>query len=321
MSPYIWYSLNTVLLISYFLSSWYFYFNLLTYTTLLSILSYVFFDKSLRNLVEFFSVNANLILSYALIIIAIKLLMKLDKKLNDKSNNLALVNKELSEANKLNEALLVNEEQNRIANEIHDSVSQRLFYISCKINFLKHNINSCKDENLVNELVLIEEVLHAAIKELRETIYNYSEKNMQINSFEKILKEYINEVSKINNISIKLQINGTQDYMSSDAKKAIYRIISEAIGNSIRHGKSNNITLSLCSNEERTLLSIKDDGIGFSIKDKIKSNNTGLGIKNLRKLVNCYNGYIEINSDIKKGTLIKINIPRDNLMKNQGEVI
>ena len=55
----------------------------------------------------------------------------------------------------MNRLLLISEEQNRIANEIHDSVCQKLFFISCKISSLTrmNNIEYMEDLNYELELV------------------------------------------------------------------------------------------------------------------------------------------------------------------------
>jgi NarL family two-component system sensor histidine kinase LiaS len=472
-SPYIWYSLNTVLVTAYFLDKYYFIFNLLAYTTILSIMSFYFFNSSEKSAISFLSSNSNLILSYILIIFAIRSVMKLIKRLNKERKDLSVANEELLEANKMvddsmeyiallyqsihnlintkdwdktigiimkytreitktnttffcryscegklvieleekikddelkdiilknmkqnwekiitldfpfklsvqnkefiaisvkstyevygvlgieinttnksiierennnqlkllaslssilferfrieemNRLLLISEEQNRIANEIHDSVCQKLFFISCKISSLTRMNNIEYMEDLNYELELVKKSINNAMKELREVIYGYSYNLNGSSLFEDNIEACIDEISKLNEANISFNIIGNQDSISYDLKKAIYRILMEGIGNAVNHGKSKNLNINLCVEKEQIKIGIEDDGIGFDLKSKIKGNNLGLGIRNLYSLVNSFNGNIVIKSLMGKGTTINVLLPQKTILK-EGEIV
>lgn len=74
---------------------------------------------------------------------------------------------------RLEEQLLIIEEQNRIANEIHDSVSQRLFSIVCGIAAISKKLDSDNKE-LINHFELIRKSADLAMEELRSSIYDLS---------------------------------------------------------------------------------------------------------------------------------------------------
>ena len=61
-----------------------------------------------------------------------------------------------------------------------------------------------------------------------------------------------------------------------------------------------------------TELIIKDNGKGFIVEDAIKRN--GLGIDNMKRLVNSFNGSLDIDSELEKGTCIRINIPNEKIL-------
>ena len=67
----------------------------------------------------------------------------------------------------VNERLLISEEQNRIANEIHDSVLQRLFSMSCGIFSLIKKLNKYSLEEMERELNYIRETTDKVMKDLR----------------------------------------------------------------------------------------------------------------------------------------------------------
>lgn len=471
-SPYIWYSLNTVLVTAYFLDVFYFYFNLLTYTILTAV--FYIFDQVNYNVKSFLLDNSNLLLSYLLIIFSIKLLVSLIKILNKKSRELVLTNSEHVKANKMldesmeyiaslyqsfdnfiniknkdrlaelivsyttqitkssfaflyispgknqyifktseekyevyknnilnniklklseimrcneplkyqlenkefavisikssyeaygvlgieiedensaivkreninqikflaslssvmfeklkfeeiNKQLLIAEEQNRIANEIHDSVLQRLFYVSCKVQTIIQNKDKKDISKFDSELKLLKESIGSAMRDLREAIYSLSRKYDGISTFEENIRNYIEEVSKLNDVNINIDLTGRLELVNYELKKAIYRILSEGIGNAIRHGKSKNIFIVINMERELVKLKIDDDGMGFDLNKKLTSTNMGLGIKNMDTMVYSLNGEININSKLNKGTSIEIIIPNTNLQcKESGEAI
>ncbi len=97
--------------------------------------------------------------------------------------------------------------------------------------------------------------------------------------------------------------------LSLDQKKALYRIISEGIGNAIRHGNARQILVNLIIGNKYTLLEISDNGKGFNISAIENQNKLGMGIRNIRILARSLQGNIQINSEPGHGTVISIKIP------------
>jgi len=464
-SPYIWYSLNAVLVSAYLLSAFFMFVNLLTYTVILAFISFYLMPNSNMSFENSMLQNSNLILSYILIIIALNLLVMLARDINNKRLDIEKINGELIEANNMlaeslgnisslyqnvyafvtvknkdrlgaiiaeytqkttkatfafiytrtnsgkfaletygeidNETknallsaikthinyiltsdvtkdtvirdkiadkevvitaidfsgsfgglmgiemnrdngkiienqnidqirmlaslgailferfkieetyqnLLISEEQHRIANEIHDGVSQRLFYTSCKISTLTNMAINHKQIDLIAELHTLQDSMTAAIKELRETIYSNGSENIVENVFEESIRKYINEIKKLSNVSVDFKINGNFDYVDYELKKVILRIIAESCGNAIRHGKSENISIELSGYDEIIKIVICDDGIGFDLSKKIRESSIGFGIRNMNSLVYSLNGSIDIASKLSQGTTISVLLP------------
>lgn len=199
------------------------------------------------------------------------------------------------------------EEQNRIANEMHDNVSQRMFGISCAIHSIKARWKEMTNEQINEQLDLINVASNEAMKELRTTIYRLSSKKRGEKFFVLNLQKYLDEFSKLNNINIDFKISGNPEELSGSIKKSLYRIIHEATGNAVRHGRCSNLHVSLQESPGGVKLSIADDGIGFEL-DKV--NSRGLGLSNMEGLVKSLNGRFNISSNPGNGTGIYIVIPR-----------
>lgn len=209
---------------------------------------------------------------------------------------------------KVNEKLILYEEQNRIANEIHDSVCQRVFGISCATFSLKTRWTTMNESEIQEQLQLLHESSSNAIKELRATIFKLSNKKNGNKYFETCLREYLQEFSMLNKISIDLFVHGNLELIPSEVKKSIKRIIYEASGNAAKHGKCTNLDIDINIYDKAINLQIIDNGIGFD-KKRINFTNTGLGLFNINNMVKAFNGTLEIESGSKEGTKLLINIP------------
>jgi two-component system, NarL family, sensor histidine kinase LiaS len=201
----------------------------------------------------------------------------------------------------LNDELLLFEEQNRIANEIHDSVSQRLFSIVYAIHAMKRNPDN---ENFNEQLKLIEQSSRTASQELRECIYRLSSKKHKTNHFILSLQTYLDQIAKLNKVEIKLNAIEEVENLSIDKKQMILRIISESVGNALRHGKANNIQVNINVIDTQFLLIIQDNGSGISLIDS--DTNLGLGLRNIKNLVNSVNGHFQLESSAAEGTKLTI---------------
>ncbi len=228
---------------------------------------------------------------------------------------------ERSDLEEINDRLLISEEQNRIANEIHDGALQKLFSISCGIFALTKNADKMNPKNMIEELNIIRSLTDNIMKELRATIYGLSWKKDRGNTFESYIINYIYQIKKLNHINASFYISGNAELLSIDRKKAFYRIICEAIGNAIRHGNAKTIKVSLDIQDNKSILQIIDDGIGFDVAKIQNDDWGGLGIKNMHYLACFLNGEINIDSIITKGTTIRVMIPNGNQKLSKEEAV
>ncbi|WP_190284727.1 sensor histidine kinase [Bacillus sp. S3] len=215
------------------------------------------------------------------------------------------------------EQMLVIEEQNRIANEIHDSVAQRLFGIVCSLHSLKVKGSNMSTEELNSEYQFLSESAANSMKELRSAIYRLSSVKRGDKPFLIRLKKYLEEFAKLNNVKVDYQLTGDEANISDKVKQALYRIICEACGNAVRHGGANAIELRLSLLEEKTSLAIQDDGIGIHTYHNDDKREKGIGLLNMKNIVSSFDGNFTIEGIQGKGTEVKIDIPVVKMLRKQ----
>lgn len=225
------------------------------------------------------------------------------------------------ELERVNRRLLINEEQNRIANEIHDGVLQNLFSVSCGINSLVKRCSILSKNNVSAELSLLRTSVNSTMSDLRSTVYGYSWNKNGENNFISDIHHYIDMAEKYHGVRIEFVLEGSHDLLSTNQKKTIYRIISEATSNSIKHGKAKSIMICLKIRKHDISFSISDNGSGFDVTSLDQENKMGLGLRNLYFLTHSLEGNIQVDSEPGKGTSIGICFPKEQRSVYVEEVI
>ncbi|MCA0971757.1 histidine kinase [Halobacillus litoralis] len=213
--------------------------------------------------------------------------------------------------------LLLLEEQNRIANEIHDSVSQRLFSIVYALHSLdKEGI----PPSLQTTLNMVEDSSRSAAKELRVCIYNLSKRGDLDKCFSQKLKNHLKQISSLSKTDIAFHFSGEEEQVHPDMKSVLLRLITEATGNAIRHGAAEEIEVEIKVGKENVRLNIVDNGIGFE-PEELSDGDRGLGLQNMESLVERYAGSFKIRSETGTGTMIDIQMPKTQRRERIYETI
>jgi signal transduction histidine kinase len=182
------------------------------------------------------------------------------------------------------------EERSRIANELHDSVNHDLLTI--KNNIINGNSVAETDvAAIIEEVRSISRNLHPAVLEtvgLEATIENLCERISEIGLFTTCDIDYTQKLSK-------------------NKELQLYRIVQEALNNTLKHGKANAAKVVLQSNVDHLYLEIKDNGSGFDVNQQLK-NPKSFGLQSIIQRAKAIAAKLNINSN-GSGTVILLRIP------------
>jgi NarL family two-component system sensor histidine kinase LiaS len=208
--------------------------------------------------------------------------------------------------------LIITNEQNRIADEMHDSVSQSLFGIVYATHSLKESWKRMSDHELEEQIELIHDSATKVAKELRITIYSLSSKKSGGPTWLGMVRSHLKSLSRLNDVDIELKITGDDFSLPYPYHKALFRIISEATGNAIRHGAASRVDVELSLKPTWIRLLIYDNGVGFDtdlLWIESEDSASGLGMKNMQYLTQSLGGDFQLSSNENMGTRILISIP------------
>ncbi|WP_281631420.1 tetratricopeptide repeat-containing sensor histidine kinase [Flavobacterium luteolum] len=190
-------------------------------------------------------------------------------------------------------------ERQRISQELHDSIGGNLAAIKLQVNHL----NPSNFSNIQN----ISYQLDETYQQVRNLSHTLLPKKFNQNKFLEVLESYLSNISDASKIKIsyipypKKEINELDENIQVE----IFKIIQELLTNTIKHAKASEIEIQLNYIENILNLLFDDNGIGFETPNNIK----GIGLANIENRINKLNGSFIIDSKLKRGTIINIEIP------------
>lgn len=207
----------------------------------------------------------------------------------------------------LADELLLMEEKDRIAGEIHDNVTQNIFGLIYGLDTLikKEHL----DDRVRNQLRLMQKTAQRSLRELRTSIYSMSSAKNDKETLADEIEKYLSDLAQLNNVAVEFSSNGGLGSLTAQAKRHLYRIVREATGNAIRHGNCGSIKVSLATDGTECRLVIVDDGAGFDTALVEDRGQYGLGLVNMKELARNLGGDLNIESPPGRGTVVSCAIP------------
>jgi signal transduction histidine kinase len=214
-------------------------------------------------------------------------------------NNLKMLNCSLIDYSFKEREHLVLNERNRISQELHDSLGHSLMALSMNVKYIK----AIKDREKINhEINELESLISKSIQSLRETVYNLRKLDENF-SLHNEITSIISKFNKLNIIKITLNYDNNIEKSSIAIKNILISTIKESITNSLKHGNSAKIFISIKLIRNTIKLIIKDNGDGCSCI--IKSE----GLAGIENRFKTFNGTINFITSPNKGFTITASIP------------
>ncbi len=196
---------------------------------------------------------------------------------------------------------IVEEERQRLARELHDSVSQQLFAASMMLSALKSANHA---EQISKQLNLLEKMLHESQLEMRALLLHLRPVGLKNKTLEQGLIQLIKELKQ----KIPLNINADIEEIKLEkgVEDHLFRIAQESISNTLRHAKAEHITIELFRAGNRVILRVTDDGLGFDIN---QIDDTRYGLHTMKERALEIGGTCHVISAPQSGTRIEVKVP------------
>jgi len=204
------------------------------------------------------------------------------------------------------------DERKRIASEIHDGVIQAMLGIWYRLqNFTNR---TCGLQEIATEMEKIKNQLEQQIKDIRNIVYNLRPillDNYGLGPAIRILLTTLQEQSKIN---LELVIDGPSQRLPPDFELTLYRIVQELLANVIKHSQATKAQVIIINSQDKTVLVVKDNGVGFNTSRIIQNMQYGnLGLASIQERILLLGGTCKVESRIGWGTTVTISVNTPSL--------
>ncbi|MFJ7730291.1 sensor histidine kinase [Lysinibacillus sp. NPDC097231] len=227
-----------------------------------------------------------------------KALVQTSELIDTQRKSLQRLSNERAEANdKIIQERIIAERQ-RLARELHDSVSQQLFAASMLLSALTEN-----DENATS-LKQVEKIVQQAQLEMRALLLHLRPVALHNKTLAQGLEELIIELQQ--KVFFHIEYELEEMSLSKAEEDHLFRIAQEALSNTLRHAKASEVELLLVARDDLAILRIQDNGLGFDVEaDK----STSYGLQNIAERAVEIGCMYKIVSVPGEGTIVEVKIP------------
>lgn len=202
------------------------------------------------------------------------------------------------------------EERQRVARDIHDGPAQLMSNVVLKAEICEKlvDIDILKAKVELNDL---KKVVRDSLQDVRRIIYDLRPMSLDDLGLIPTIQRYTATFTETTGIKTDVVTSGSFEDLKPVVSLTAFRIIQESLSNIKKHSKASDAKIAIQEKEEKIILKVSDNGVGFDINQNKKEHETegGFGLYGMRERIGLLNGSIDIKSEIGKGTTIFVVIP------------
>lgn len=196
------------------------------------------------------------------------------------------------------------EERQRLARELHDSVSQALYGITLGTHTARTLLN--RDPARVAEpLDYVLSQAETAMTEMRALIFELRPESLETDGLVAALSRQGAALHARHGIAVSTELGDEPD-LPLKVKLELYRVAQEALHNTVKHARAKQVNVRMQWNAEGLLLEVCDDGVGFDATTSFPGH---LGLHTMRERITRMGGILQVESAPGQGTRIRAQLP------------
>jgi len=194
-------------------------------------------------------------------------------------------------------------ERNRLALDLHDAVSQKLFGLVLEAEAAGTVLE--RDPAAAGDRIAKLQVLaREALEELRSLVFELRPPDLEKDGLDGTLRKHVEVLRRLGQEEIELVLVG-EPPANAARDREILRIAQEALQNVLKHAQARHVVVTLRRDGDGTLLEVEDDGVGFD-PEAPETRSRRLGLTSMEERAQRLGGTLEINSAPGAGTTIRL---------------
>jgi PAS domain S-box-containing protein len=197
------------------------------------------------------------------------------------------------------------EERQRIANDIHDDSIQVMTAVGFRLHSIERRL---EDPELVDALEKLEEIVDLSIGRLRHQLFELRPPALDLDGLGAALLLYLQQMQEAGVPAFRLEDRLPVE-PPPEIRASLYRIAQEVLTNVRKHARASLVTVKVETQEDGVLVSVVDDGEGFTPESEGRTRPGHLGLTAIRERAEMAGGWSEIRSERGKGTTVQFWVP------------
>jgi signal transduction histidine kinase len=203
--------------------------------------------------------------------------------------------------------LSIVEERNRLARELHDSVTQKLFGVTLTAEAAATVIERDPAEAKA-QIQRLQQLAREAMEELRSLIFELRPPAVETEGLATALRKHIDVLQRVHGHTVTLRLDDDAP-PRGEGDAEVLRIAQEALQNALRHADAEHVDVRLHADNGRLRLAVSDDGVGFDPTDTALRARR-LGLTSMEERARALGGHLTIDSRPGTGTTVSLEVPR-----------
>ena len=235
----------------------------------------------------------------------------LEERVHERTNELRMLLLENARLSEQAQELAILQERQRLARELHDSVSQALYGLVLGSRAARTLLLHAPDK-LANLLDAMHAQAEEGLTEMRTLIFELRPESLEKDGLLPALTKQMEAIRNRYEFTIEMELLGEEPHYSFVVKEALYRIAQESLNNIVKHANASLVRVQLYEDSTGIVLEVRDNGTGFHPEQSFPGH---LGLQSMRERLARLGGMLEITSTSGQGTLIRAVLP---LSSNQS---
>ena len=198
-------------------------------------------------------------------------------------------------------------ERNRLAREIHDTLSQNLGAISVQLELARTHAAEISAPARTH-LATAHKLARGALTEARESIWNMRSHVLEQGDLGEALESILRRMTDGTGVIATMRVEGDRRRLPPVIENNLLRIGQEAITNASKHAKPTHLDVSLKFERRTVRLAVEDDGIGFAVESQPSQDRRSFGLVGIKERAELLGGAAEITSFRGKGTRVVVTV-------------
>jgi PAS domain S-box-containing protein len=218
---------------------------------------------------------------------------KIENELKEKNKQLQILTNHIEH--------LREEERKQIARDLHDDLGQIATVLKIDITRLK-NLIEPNNQPLTEKAEKLLDLCSELIYKIKKISFDLRPDILDNIGLTTTLDNHCKEFAKNTGIACSFYSSHINKRLDPKVETTLFRILQEALTNIIRHAKATQVMVSLLEENNKFILTITDNGIGFDIENT----GNGLGIVGMKERANSIQAIFSVNSTLNNGTTINV---------------